>query len=54
MASEFEYAKFAPVISNWGQLSDPLWAEINLALLDKKDPQKALDDANKKAEQLLK
>ncbi|MED3622617.1 ABC transporter substrate-binding protein [Neobacillus thermocopriae] len=53
VASEFEYAKFAPVISNWGQLSDPLWAEINLALLDKKDPQKALDDANKKAEQLL-
>ncbi|WP_042357208.1 ABC transporter substrate-binding protein [Bacillus rubiinfantis] len=53
VASEFEYAKFAPVIANWGQLSEPLWAEINLALLGKKDPQKALDDANKKAEQLL-
>lgn len=53
VASEFEYAKFAPVIANWGQLSEPLWSEINLALLGKKDPQKALDDANKKAEQLL-
>lgn len=53
VAQEFEYAKFAPVIANWGQLSDPLWAEVNLALLGKKDPQKALDDANKKAEQLL-
>ncbi|MEH7073098.1 ABC transporter substrate-binding protein [Neobacillus drentensis] len=53
VASEFQYAKFAPVVANWGQLSDPLWAEVNLALLGKKDPQKALDDATKKAEQVL-
>ncbi|MFB5196574.1 ABC transporter substrate-binding protein [Neobacillus sp. KR4-4] len=53
VASEFKYAKFAPAVANWGQLSDPLWAEVNLALLGKKDPQKALDDANKKAEQVL-
>ncbi|MBM7690867.1 multiple sugar transport system substrate-binding protein [Peribacillus deserti] len=53
VAKQFEYAKFAPRVANWGQLSEPLWAEVNLALLGKKDPQKALDDANKKAEQLL-
>ncbi|MEO2078243.1 MAG: ABC transporter substrate-binding protein [Bacillus sp. (in: firmicutes)] len=53
VAKEFTYAKFAPSVANWGQLSDPLWAEVNLALLGKKDPQKALDDAQKKAEQLL-
>ncbi|PLT31050.1 ABC transporter substrate-binding protein [Peribacillus deserti] len=53
VAKQFEYAKFAPRVANWGQLSEPLWAEVNLALLGKKDPQKALDDANKKAEQLV-
>lgn len=54
VAKEFEYAKFAPRVANWGQISEPLWAEVNLALLGKKDPQKALDDANKKAEQIMK
>ncbi|CAM3786767.1 ABC transporter substrate-binding protein [Mesobacillus zeae] len=53
VAAEFEYAKFAPRIANWGQVSEPLWSEVNLALLGKKDPQKALDDATKKAEQIL-
>ncbi|WP_409295771.1 ABC transporter substrate-binding protein [Peribacillus sp. SCS-26] len=53
VAKQFEYAKFAPRVANWGQLSEPLWAEVNLALLGKKDPKKALDDANKKAEQLV-
>jgi len=53
VAAQFEYAKFAPRIANWGQISDPLWSEVNLALLGKKDPQKALDDATKKAEQIL-
>ncbi|WP_338470795.1 ABC transporter substrate-binding protein [Niallia sp. XMNu-256] len=53
VAKEFEYAKFAPEIANWGQVSDPLWAEVNLALLGKKDPKQALEDANKKAEQFL-
>ncbi|MDQ0220001.1 ABC transporter substrate-binding protein [Peribacillus cavernae] len=52
VAKQFEYAKFAPTVSNWGQISEPLWQEVNLALLGKKDPQKALDDATKKAEQL--
>lgn len=53
VAKEFEYAKFAPRVANWGQLSEPLWAEVNLALLGKKDPQKALDDATEKASQIL-
>jgi len=53
VAKEFDYAKFAPRIANWGQLSDPLWSEVNLALLGKKDPKQALDDANKKAEQVV-
>ncbi|WP_409304266.1 ABC transporter substrate-binding protein [Peribacillus sp. SCS-155] len=53
VAKEFEYAQFAPRVPNWGQLSEPLWAEVNLALLGKKDPQKALDDATKKAEQIM-
>ncbi|KWW17603.1 ABC transporter substrate-binding protein [Peribacillus simplex] len=53
VAASFEYAKFAPRIANWGQISDPLWAEVNLALLGKKDPKQALDDATKKADQIL-
>ncbi|WHY91525.1 ABC transporter substrate-binding protein [Neobacillus cucumis] len=53
VAKEFTYAKFAPRIANWGQISDPLWAEVNLALLGKKDPKQALDDATKKAEQVM-
>ncbi|WP_035322905.1 ABC transporter substrate-binding protein [Peribacillus kribbensis] len=53
VAKEFDYAKFAPRVANWGQISEPLFSEVNLALLGKKDPKKALDDANKKAEQLM-
>ncbi|UTE77485.1 ABC transporter substrate-binding protein [Rossellomorea sp. KS-H15a] len=54
VAKSFEYAKFAPRVANWGQVSEPLWAEVNLALLGKKDPKQALDDATKKAEQIMK
>jgi multiple sugar transport system substrate-binding protein len=53
VAKQFEYVKFSPQISNWGQVSEPLWSEVNLALLGKKDPQKALDDAVKKADQRM-
>ncbi|WP_052948836.1 ABC transporter substrate-binding protein [Mesobacillus campisalis] len=53
VAKQFEYAVFSPRISNWGQVSEPLWSEVNLALLGQKDPQKALDDAVKKAEQRM-
>lgn len=53
VAKQFEYTEFSPRISNWGQVSEPLWQEVNLALLGKKDPKKAMEDAAKKAEQLL-
>lgn len=53
VAKQFEYTEFSPRISNWGQVSEPLWQEVNLALLGKKDPKQAMEDAAKKAGQLL-
>ncbi len=54
VAKQFEYTKFSPSISNWGPVSEPLWKEVNLALLGQKDPQAALKDAADKATQLMK
>lgn len=53
IVKEFDYVKFSPRIANWGKISSPLWEEINLVLLGKKDPQKALEDATVKAKQML-
>lgn len=52
VATEFDYAQFNPPVINWGAMTDDLYKEINLVLLGKKDPKKALDDAQAKALQV--
>jgi multiple sugar transport system substrate-binding protein len=52
-AKQFDYANFAPRVLNWGTISEPLWGEVNLALLGKKEAKKALDDAAKKSTQVM-
>ncbi|NIK77168.1 multiple sugar transport system substrate-binding protein [Paenibacillus castaneae] len=54
VASAFSYVQFAPNVLNWGTISEPIWGELNNALLGKKDAQKALDDAAAKSLQALK
>lgn len=54
VASAFTYVQFAPNVLNWGTISEPIWGELNNALLGKKDAQKALDDAAAKSQQALK
>ncbi|MBD2868046.1 ABC transporter substrate-binding protein [Paenibacillus arenilitoris] len=54
VASAFSYVQFAPNVLNWGTISEPIWGELNSALLGKKDAQKALDDAAAKSQQALK
>jgi multiple sugar transport system substrate-binding protein len=53
VAEQFGYTEFSPKVPKWGQISSPLWEEINLALLGKKDAKTALDDAAKRAQQIL-
>lgn len=54
VASAFSYVQFAPNVLNWGTISEPIWGELNNALLGKKDAQKALDDAAAKSKQTMK
>jgi len=54
VASAFSYVQFAPNVLNWGTISEPIWGELNNALLGKKDAQKALDDAAAKSKQAMK
>ncbi|WP_274654773.1 ABC transporter substrate-binding protein [Paenibacillus humicola] len=51
VAKEFDYVHFAPAVPNWGAYTGELWKQINLVLLNNSDSQKALDDAQAKAEQ---
>ncbi|MDN4075390.1 ABC transporter substrate-binding protein [Fictibacillus terranigra] len=53
VAESFDFAEYPPQVENWGQVSDFLFQEVNLVLLGKKNPKKALEDAQKKAEQYL-
>ncbi|UOF90657.1 ABC transporter substrate-binding protein [Fodinisporobacter ferrooxydans] len=53
VAKEFDYVQFSPKVANWGSISDPLWKEINMALLGQKSPQQALDDAAKESRQAM-
>jgi multiple sugar transport system substrate-binding protein len=53
VAEQFEYTHFSPKVVKWGQMSSPLWEEINKALLGQKDAKAALDDAAKQAQQIL-
>lgn len=53
VAEQFEYTHFSPKVLKWGQMSSPLWEEINKALLGQKDAKEALDEAAKQAQQIL-
>lgn len=54
IASSFSYVQFAPNVLNWGTISEPVWGELNNALLGKKDAQQAMDDAAAKSRQAMK
>ncbi|MBU5441179.1 ABC transporter substrate-binding protein [Paenibacillus sp. MSJ-34] len=54
IASSFSYVQFAPNVLNWGTISEPIWGELNNALLGKKDAQQAMDDAAAKSRQAMK
>ncbi|MCC4722329.1 ABC transporter substrate-binding protein [Salinicoccus sp. RF5] len=45
VASQFDDVKFAPEVSNWGPVSDPLFQNLNEILLDEKEIEAALQDA---------
>ncbi|MDF2837791.1 MAG: extracellular solute-binding protein family 1 [Paenibacillus sp.] len=53
IAESFSYVQFAPNVLNWPTISEPIWGELNSALLGKKDPQKAMDDAAAKSKQAI-
>lgn len=53
VAEEFPYAKFNPTVPKFGQLTTPLWTEINNALLNKKSIEQALNDATTAAQKIL-
>ena len=54
IASSFEYVKFSPNVINWDTISEPIWAELNNALLGNKSVQEAMDDAVNKSHQAMK
>lgn len=53
IAKGFDSVQFAPNVLNWGTISEPIWGELNNALLGKKDPQQAMDDAAAKSKQAM-
>lgn len=54
VAEAFPYVQFAPNVLNWGTIIEPVWGELNNALLGKKDAQAALDEAVQKSQQAMK
>ncbi|WLD92796.1 ABC transporter substrate-binding protein [Alkalihalobacillus sp. AL-G] len=52
VAKQFDYAVFSPDVVGWGQVSAPLMEAVNLALLGDKSVEDALNEAQKKAEQI--
>lgn len=54
IASTFDYVQFSPNVINWDTISEPVWGEINNALLGKKSAQQAMDDAVEKSRQAMK
>lgn len=54
VAKAFPYVQFAPNVLNWGTIVEPMWGELNNALLGNKDAQTALDEALKKSQQAMK
>lgn len=53
IAESFPYVQFAPNVLNWSTISEPIWGELNNALLGKKAPQQAMDDAVAKSKQAI-
>lgn len=54
VSQSFTSVQFAPNVLNWGTIVEPVWAELSNAILGKKDPQKAMDDAVAKSRQAMK
>lgn len=53
IAESFSYVQFAPNVLNWPTISEPIWGELNNALLGKKPAQQAMDDAAAKSKQAI-
>ncbi|ASS66506.1 MULTISPECIES: ABC transporter substrate-binding protein [unclassified Paenibacillus] len=54
VAQSFPSVQFAPNVLNWGTIVEPLWGELSNAILGKKSPQQAMDDAVAKSRQAIK
>lgn len=54
IADSFPHVQFAPNVLNWPTIIEPIWGEINSALLGEKDAQQALNDAVEKSKQAMK
>lgn len=53
IAESFSYVQFAPNVLNWPTISEPIWGELNNALLGNKPAQQAMDDAAAKSQQAI-
>jgi len=54
VSQSFSSVQFAPNVLNWGTIVEPVWSELSNALLGKKSPQQAMDDAVAKSRQAMK
>ncbi|KKC47404.1 MULTISPECIES: ABC transporter substrate-binding protein [Paenibacillus] len=54
VAESFPSVQFAPNVLNWGTIVEPMWGELSNAILGKKSPQQAMDDAVAKSRQAIK
>jgi multiple sugar transport system substrate-binding protein len=53
-AQQLDYVKFPPAVPGIGEVTAPTWElAVNEAVLGKKSPKAALDEANSKANELL-
>lgn len=54
VSQSFSSVQFAPNVLNWGTIVEPVWSELSNAILGKKSPQQAMDDAVAKSRQAMK
>lgn len=54
VSESFTAVQFAPNVLNWGTVIEPMWGELSNAILGKKSPQQAMDDAVAKSRQAMK
>lgn len=54
VSKSFPSVQFAPNVLNWGTIIEPVWGELSNAILGKKSPQQAMDDAVAKSRQAMK